>query len=55
MNAIEFSHVSKYFNQIHALEDVSLTLHLTWLFGYTVLFLALAVWAFKRDEGRTFG
>jgi ABC-2 type transport system permease protein len=33
----------------------SIMVHLLWLLGYTLLFLALAVWAFKRDEGRTFG
>jgi ABC-2 type transport system permease protein len=33
----------------------STAIHLAWLIGYTLLFLILAVWAYRRDEGRTFG
>lgn len=29
--------------------------HLAWLAGYTVLFFTLAIWAYKRDENKTFG
>ncbi len=28
--------------------------HLVWIFGYTLVFLALAVWAYKRDEGANY-
>jgi ABC-2 type transport system permease protein len=27
----------------------------TWLVGYGLVFLAVAVWAYRREEGRTFG
>lgn len=30
-------------------------LHVAALVGFTVLFLAIAVWAYKRDEGKTYG
>ncbi len=33
----------------------SIAVHLAWLAGYTVLFLVLAIWAYRRDEGRAFG
>ena len=28
--------------------------HLIWILGYTVVFVALAVWAYKRDEGTNY-
>ncbi|MBV9791160.1 MAG: ABC transporter permease, partial [Chloroflexi bacterium] len=33
----------------------SLGSHLLWLAGYTVLFLAMALVAYRRDEGKTYG
>jgi len=32
-----------------------LGVHLLWLGGYTVLFLALALAAYRRDEGKNYG
>lgn len=32
-----------------------LSVHLLWLAGYTVLFLALGLVAYRRDEGKTYG
>lgn len=36
-------------------EGSSLTVHALWVAGYTLAFLALALVAYRRDEGRTFG
>jgi ABC-2 type transport system permease protein len=34
--------------------DVSQLTHVVWLLGFTVLFLILAVWAYKRDESSNY-
>jgi ABC-2 type transport system permease protein len=36
-------------------DGVGIPAHLLWLAGYTALFLALARWAYRRDEQATFG
>ncbi len=36
-------------------DSSSLNSHLIWNFGFTVLFLVLAVWAYKRDEVKQYG
>ena len=28
--------------------------HLIWILGYTVVFVVLAIWAYKRDEGTNY-
>ena len=40
---------------LNAGDDSSVTTHLIWILGFTVLFLALAVWAYKRDEAKQYG
>ncbi len=32
-----------------------ITLHILWVVGYTVVFLVMAMIAYRRDEGKTFG
>ena len=36
-------------------DDKPLWVHLLWISGYTLMFLAMAVVAYRRDEGKTFG
>lgn len=36
-------------------DGASLGSHLLWLGGYTVIFLAMALLAYRRDEGKTYG
>ena len=36
-------------------DESPLSVHLLWLAGYTVLFLALGLIAYRRDEGKTYG
>jgi ABC-2 type transport system permease protein len=36
-------------------DKTSLETHLIWNFGFTVLFLLLAIWAYKRDEAKQYG
>ena len=38
-----------------ASRDGATELHLAALLGFTVGFLAIAVWAYRRDEGKTYG
>ena len=38
-----------------ASRDGATGLHLAALLGFTVVFLAIAVWAYRRDEGKTYG
>jgi ABC-2 type transport system permease protein len=33
----------------------SLATHLVWILGFTILFLLLAIWAYKRDEAKQYG
>ncbi len=40
---------------IGASEGAAPLLHLSVLFGFTAVFLAVAAWGFRRDEGRTYG
>lgn len=36
-------------------DGIALWIHLLWLAGYTIVFLALAMVAYRRDEGKNFG
>ncbi len=40
---------------IGASEGGSVAVHVAAVLGFTVLFLAVAAWGFRRDEGRTYG
>ncbi|HWK79161.1 MAG TPA: ABC transporter permease [Thermomicrobiales bacterium] len=40
---------------IGAGDDTSVAVHLLWVAGYTLVFVAGAIWFYRRDEGKTFG
>ena len=37
------------------LDDGQLALHIAWLIGTAVVFGLLAVWGYRRDNGKQFG